>query len=90
MSRGLSTENSHPAAVIPERGSGREPFPSEGRLKMREYCTVDLWRPLARVVVDFPANALRIRACRSVALRLKSAHQMSRPSERMMYLGQER
>jgi len=30
MSRGLGTENSHPAAVIPERGSGRKLFPSEG------------------------------------------------------------
>jgi hypothetical protein len=90
MSRGLSTENSHPAAVIPERGERTRALPIQGRLKIREFCTLDLWRPLARVVIDFPAHALRIRACRRVVLRLKSVHRMSRPSERMMCLGHER
>ena len=34
MSRGLSTENSDRAAVISERGGGREPLPSEGKTRV--------------------------------------------------------
>src|SRR6266513_1210954 len=33
-SRGLSTENSDRAAVISERGGGREPLPSEGKTRV--------------------------------------------------------